>query len=158
MFFFVTENQWCSRLNSEVADYFAVISALIFIDFTSHGVNDYEKPKRQDLSRDTTTRDSYWHVVSFGSFRRPWNRENRFSKWVLCLWSVPSGWQPSETKLLRTGTKYVLGRKERQLVVNHKKISHDHAQFMVGPYSSDDVVRSDLRLFSVVLLLLPSLD
>ena len=50
-----------------------------------------------------------------------------------------------ETKLLKTGTKYVLGRKERQLVINHKKISHDHAAFLVGSYTQDDVVRSFLR-------------
>ena len=45
-----------------------------------------------------------------------------------------------ESKLLKTGAKYTLGRKDRQLVVNHKKISHDHAVILVGPYSQDDVV------------------
>jgi hypothetical protein len=45
-----------------------------------------------------------------------------------------------ESKLLKTGAKYTLGRKDRQLAVNHKKISHDHAVILVGPYSQDDVV------------------
>jgi hypothetical protein len=47
-----------------------------------------------------------------------------------------------EPKLLKTGTKYVLGRKQRKLVINHKKISHDHTEFVVGAYSQGDVVRN----------------
>lgn len=47
-----------------------------------------------------------------------------------------------ETKLLKTGTKVTLGRKDRPLLVNNKKISRDHCEFTVGPCSSDDVVRA----------------
>ena len=46
----------------------------------------------------------------------------------------------AESKLLKTGRKYVLGRKDRHLVINHKKVSHDHAEFTVGAYTHDDVV------------------
>ena len=45
-----------------------------------------------------------------------------------------------EAKLLKTGMKYKLGRKTQQLVVNHKKVSHDHSEFLVGTYTQDDVV------------------
>lgn len=45
-----------------------------------------------------------------------------------------------ETKLLKTGSRYTLGRKDRQLVVNHAKVSHDHGALTVGTYSQDDVV------------------
>jgi hypothetical protein len=44
--------------------------------------------------------------------------------------------------LLKTGTKYVLGRKEGcGLVVNHKKVSKSNGEFIVGSYSGEDVVR-----------------
>jgi hypothetical protein len=45
-----------------------------------------------------------------------------------------------EPKLLKTDRKYVLGRKQRHLVVNHKKVSHDHAEFTVGAFTRDDIV------------------
>jgi hypothetical protein len=45
-----------------------------------------------------------------------------------------------EAKLLKTGSSYSLGRKERQLTVNHGKVSHDHGTFTVGPYSQEDIV------------------
>ncbi|KAI6022042.1 hypothetical protein EDC04DRAFT_3117951 [Pisolithus marmoratus] len=44
----------------------------------------------------------------------------------------------TKTKLLRAGKKYHLGRKERQLIVNNKKISRDHCDFTVGPYTEDN--------------------
>jgi hypothetical protein len=43
-------------------------------------------------------------------------------------------------KLLKTGSRYSLGRKERQLTVNHSKVSHDHGAFTVGSYSQEDIV------------------
>ena len=46
-----------------------------------------------------------------------------------------------ETKLLRNGKTYTLGRKDCDLIVNHKKVSHAHAQIIVGGYTSEDVVR-----------------
>jgi len=45
-----------------------------------------------------------------------------------------------ETKLLRSGKKYPLGRKDRELLVNNKKISRDHCEFTVGPYTEEDMV------------------
>ncbi|KAH7923577.1 hypothetical protein BV22DRAFT_1048062 [Leucogyrophana mollusca] len=39
----------------------------------------------------------------------------------------------SKTKLLKSGKKYALGRKERPLVINNKKISHDHSEFIANP-------------------------
>lgn len=45
----------------------------------------------------------------------------------------------TKTKLLRAGKKYSLGRKDRQLVVNNKKISRDHCDFTVGPYTEENV-------------------
>lgn len=48
----------------------------------------------------------------------------------------------AESKLLKSGKSYLIGRKSTcDLVVNHKKISHDHGQFLVGGFSPDDVVR-----------------
>jgi len=47
-----------------------------------------------------------------------------------------------ESKLLKSGKSYIIGRKLTcDLVVNHKKVSHDHGQFKVGGFSPDDVVR-----------------
>lgn len=47
-----------------------------------------------------------------------------------------------ETKLLKTGRKVPLGRKDKPLLVNNKKISRDHCEFTVGPCTQDDVVRA----------------
>jgi hypothetical protein len=48
-----------------------------------------------------------------------------------------------ESKLLKSGKSYLIGRKSTcDLVVNHKKVSHDHGRFEVGGFSPDDVVRT----------------
>jgi hypothetical protein len=48
----------------------------------------------------------------------------------------------AESKLLKSGKSYIIGRKATvDLVVNHKKVSHDHGQFIVGGFSPDDIVR-----------------
>ena len=48
----------------------------------------------------------------------------------------------AESKLLKSGKEYLIGRKSTcDLVVNHKKVSHDHGKFIVGGFSPDDVVR-----------------
>lgn len=47
-----------------------------------------------------------------------------------------------EVKLLKSGQKYLIGRKDRDLVVNHKKVSRDHGQIIVGGCTAEDVVRS----------------
>lgn len=44
------------------------------------------------------------------------------------------------SKLLKTGTSYELGRKDKHLVINSGKISHLHGEFIVGGYTADDVV------------------
>jgi hypothetical protein len=47
-----------------------------------------------------------------------------------------------ESKLLKSGKSYAIGRKTAcDLVVNHKKVSHDHGKIVVGGFSPDDVVR-----------------
>jgi hypothetical protein len=46
-----------------------------------------------------------------------------------------------ESKLLKTGKTYKLGRKDTALVVNHKVISKTHGEFKVGTFTGDDVVR-----------------
>lgn len=46
----------------------------------------------------------------------------------------------TETKLLKPGKTYVLGRKDRPLLVNHKSISRDHLSFIVGDYTVEDAV------------------
>ena len=52
-----------------------------------------------------------------------------------------------ESKLLKSGKSYVIGRKSTcDLVVNHKKVSHDHGQFIVEGFSPDDVVRIHVSL------------
>jgi hypothetical protein len=47
----------------------------------------------------------------------------------------------AESKVLKSGKSYRIGRKDCDLAVNHKKVSHDHGQFIVGGFSPDDVVR-----------------
>lgn len=44
-----------------------------------------------------------------------------------------------EQKLLKTGKQYSLGRRDRDLVVNNKKISHDHLKLIIGEL---DIVRT----------------
>ncbi|KAG9312591.1 hypothetical protein JVU11DRAFT_6988 [Chiua virens] len=46
----------------------------------------------------------------------------------------------TKTKLLKTGRKIPLGRKDRPLLVNNKKISRDHCEFTVGPCTEDDAL------------------
>lgn len=46
-----------------------------------------------------------------------------------------------ETKLLKTGRKISLGRKEQPLLVVNKKISRENCQFTVGLCTPDDIVR-----------------
>ncbi|KAF8260908.1 hypothetical protein EI94DRAFT_864816 [Lactarius quietus] len=46
----------------------------------------------------------------------------------------------TESKLLKSRKAYHVGRKDCDLVVNHKKVSHDYGQFLVGGFSPDDVV------------------
>ncbi|KAI9439406.1 hypothetical protein F5148DRAFT_859363 [Russula earlei] len=49
-----------------------------------------------------------------------------------------------KSKLLKSGKSYLIGRKSTcDLVVNHKKVSHDHGQFVVGEFSPDDVANID---------------
>jgi hypothetical protein len=45
-----------------------------------------------------------------------------------------------EPKLLKPNTSYTVGRKDRPLLINNKKISHDHCDFVVGPHLVEDVV------------------
>jgi hypothetical protein len=49
---------------------------------------------------------------------------------------------PAEAKLLKTGKSYTLGRKGKELDIDNPKISKTHAEFIVGAFSEDDVVRS----------------
>ena len=56
------------------------------------------------------------------------------------LFREPLALTSAETKLLKTGSTYSLGRKERQLTVNHGKVSHDHGAFTIASYSLDNVV------------------
>ncbi|EGN97494.1 hypothetical protein SERLA73DRAFT_124187 [Serpula lacrymans var. lacrymans S7.3] len=44
-----------------------------------------------------------------------------------------------KTKLLKTGKKYSLGRKEQPLVINNKKISREHVKFTVGTYLQENM-------------------
>jgi len=49
----------------------------------------------------------------------------------------------AESKLLKSGKSYLIGRKSTcDLVVNHKKVSHDHGQLIVGDFTPDDIVRA----------------
>ncbi|CAL1702805.1 unnamed protein product [Somion occarium] len=50
-----------------------------------------------------------------------------------------------KSKLLKPGRTYVLGRKDRALVVNHKSVSRDHLSFTVGAYSEEDVSDPDTK-------------
>ncbi|KAF8175759.1 proline-rich protein [Pholiota molesta] len=44
-----------------------------------------------------------------------------------------------KSKLLKPNTSYILGRKERALVINNKRISQDHCEFVVGDHTIDDM-------------------
>jgi len=44
---------------------------------------------------------------------------------------------------LKPNTAYTVGRKDRALLINNKKISHDHCDFIVGPHLVEAVVRTN---------------
>ncbi|KAI0300679.1 hypothetical protein B0F90DRAFT_398184 [Multifurca ochricompacta] len=49
-----------------------------------------------------------------------------------------------KSKVLKSGKSYTIGRKSNcDIVVNHKKVSHDHGQFIVGGFSPDDVTSTN---------------
>lgn len=45
-----------------------------------------------------------------------------------------------ESKLLKTGKTYVLGRKDQPLVIKDARISKNHAAFQVGSCTEDEIV------------------
>ncbi|KAI0315420.1 hypothetical protein OF83DRAFT_1132275 [Amylostereum chailletii] len=56
----------------------------------------------------------------------------------------PVAQQPQRSKLLKTGRKYELGRKDKDLIVTQKKVSKDNAHFIVGGWSPEDVAKPNL--------------
>ncbi|KAA1470782.1 hypothetical protein DENSPDRAFT_74216 [Dentipellis sp. KUC8613] len=48
-----------------------------------------------------------------------------------------------KTKLLKCGQKYLVSRKDGDLVITDKRISREHAYFIVGGYTADDVANPD---------------
>jgi hypothetical protein len=48
----------------------------------------------------------------------------------------------SESKLLKSGSYAISREPNSDLVVNHKKVSHDHGKLVVAEFSPDDVVRA----------------
>ncbi|KDQ22694.1 hypothetical protein PLEOSDRAFT_163587 [Pleurotus ostreatus PC15] len=53
--------------------------------------------------------------------------------------------QCKKSKLLKTGTSYLLGRKGQPLLINNKKVSQEHCEFVTGPFGADDVVQVSRR-------------
>ena len=45
-----------------------------------------------------------------------------------------------EPKLLKPNQSYTVGRKDRPLLINNKKVSHSHCDFIVGDHTVNDVV------------------
>ncbi len=62
-----------------------------------------------------------------------------------------------ESKLLKPGSTYGLGRKGQPLLINSKKISHHHCELIIGESEVDDVVRPTLYLQEFTLKPYPSL-
>ncbi|KAH9961776.1 hypothetical protein BC827DRAFT_1201768 [Russula dissimulans] len=57
---------------------------------------------------------------------------------------VPNEVGFQKSKLLKSGKSYFIGRKSAcDLVVNHKKVSHDHGQLIVGEFTPDNVANID---------------
>ncbi|KDR66168.1 hypothetical protein GALMADRAFT_232674 [Galerina marginata CBS 339.88] len=50
-----------------------------------------------------------------------------------------------KAKLLKPNTSYTVGRKDRPLLINNKKISHDHCEIIVGNHTTDDVSDPTMR-------------
>lgn len=75
-----------------------------------------------------------------GPFDGEQGNVTKTSKEPVLIKSVAADASPLEMKLLRSGRKYPLGRKDRELLVNHKKISREHCEFTVGPYMEEDMV------------------
>lgn len=80
------------------------------------------------------------------SIKRGWVSKYRFS--LFTAYQFNPRYVP-ESKLLKSGKSYVIGRKSTcDLVVNHKKVSHDHGKFIVEGFSHDDVVRTPVSPIS----------
>ncbi|PCH34712.1 hypothetical protein WOLCODRAFT_106435 [Wolfiporia cocos MD-104 SS10] len=50
---------------------------------------------------------------------------------------------PTKDKLLKTGTSYVVGRKEQDLIIRHKKISRKHVRFVISDFPEDKLADPD---------------
>jgi len=57
----------------------------------------------------------------------------------------------TEPKLLKPSNSYTVGRKDRDLLINNKKISHDHCDFLVGPHSVEDVVSASAEWYTTTI-------
>ena len=84
------------------------------------------------------------HVVGHRSIRRS-GTGGYYNQFVLFFSSPGHLFIIKETKLLKPGKKYGLGRKEQPLVVNNKKISRDSCEFRVGQYAPDSMVRTAVQ-------------
>lgn len=93
-----------------------------------------------------------WTLV--GPFDGETTNETEFESEPICaVWSTTTHASPllAEAKCVKPGSTYMLGRKERDIVINHKRISRDHLQFQVGEYAEQDAVcRAALSLFARV--------
>jgi len=85
--------------------------------------------------------------VLFGPFDGEIAGDTGFQSVSFCFDSVISILTfQQEPKLLKPNTSYTVGRKDRALLLNNKKISHDHCDFVVGPHAVEDVVSSTLSV------------
>ena len=85
--------------------------------------------------------DLLQHVGTVWPFRRRNSRGHRVPECVILFWF--GHFDPDiqqEPKLLKPNTSYTVGRKDRALLLNNKKISHDHCDFVVGPHAVEYVV------------------
>ena len=82
-----------------------------------------------------------WTLV--GPFDGKTLNETSFeSKLISTITSTTTHFARLEAKYLKPGCTYMLGRKERDIVINHKKVSRDHLQFQIGEFIEADAVCS----------------
>ena len=60
--------------------------------------------------------------------------------WEICVRCISSVGYHLESKLLKPGKRYVLGRKDVDLLISSKKISREHVAFTLSEFPASRVV------------------
>lgn len=78
--------------------------------------------------------------------------------WEICIPRILSVSCHLESKLLRPGKRYTLGRKDADLLILEKKISREHVTFTLSEFPTSSVVSRPYFVFSAFVIILAKGD